>query len=539
MKMLEKKNINIQIYLSLIVISLAISIYTQWPALSSPYVINDDVRQLIYWMGRFHDPQLFNNDIYVQFSSYVTPLGFKWLYYVLTFFMDPVFTGKLLSIFLFVLSAIFLYKLGEVIQSRYTGIFLFLLFCCYPVHIERFAGGLERAFAFPLLILFLFYLQQFKIKECAFTLALQILFYPAIFLISFFCLIFTLLFTPKKASEYFNDKKSIMRILLPIIILCIFLIYKFISKPEFLGSLTDIQTILSNQSSMVYGRSPSLPVKSIFFVAQELLFSHKFFFFALPFYLMALIYDIFQKKSYSSHKYKITFFLLFSSILAYLLARSFLLKLYFPIKYVEYSLPLVSLIIIACAAGFIIRIINSRWMRVVFLVIFVFFAHLFYVDSIKPGIGCEIDQRRQVPLFTYIGALPKDSLILANPYLSDDVSCFSRKKVFVKYELSHPWFNDYAKIIQQRLIDFYLVYFSESGEEIYEFCKNNGIGFIIVDKTDFSEEDLNKLASYTESSSVKKGKAFFLLNIPKEKILFQTSDGRYFVIKPDTKTLSH
>ena len=43
--------------------------------LSSPYVINDDVRQQIYWMQRWQDPELFQGDWRSDYARFYVPWG--------------------------------------------------------------------------------------------------------------------------------------------------------------------------------------------------------------------------------------------------------------------------------------------------------------------------------------------------------------------------------------------------------------------------------------------------------------------------------
>ncbi|MEB3229790.1 MAG: hypothetical protein VKJ64_02185, partial [Leptolyngbyaceae bacterium] len=51
-------------------------------AIADPLVVQDDARQFVFWMQRWHDPTLFPNDPIADYFESVTPWGFKGLYAV-------------------------------------------------------------------------------------------------------------------------------------------------------------------------------------------------------------------------------------------------------------------------------------------------------------------------------------------------------------------------------------------------------------------------------------------------------------------------
>lgn len=52
-----------------------------WPSLTNPYVIDDDVRQQIFWMQQWNDPELFQNDILTGYARNYVPWGVQAIYY--------------------------------------------------------------------------------------------------------------------------------------------------------------------------------------------------------------------------------------------------------------------------------------------------------------------------------------------------------------------------------------------------------------------------------------------------------------------------
>ena len=104
-----------------ILIALAIAIYSNFPALTNRYVFCDDVRQQIYWMQQFRDPDLFKGDLLTDYAKYIVPWGVTFLYYALSFIIDPIITSKLLPVILFSISALYVFKLVRHFTDNYTA----------------------------------------------------------------------------------------------------------------------------------------------------------------------------------------------------------------------------------------------------------------------------------------------------------------------------------------------------------------------------------------------------------------------------------
>ncbi len=491
------KNSNLAIYAFLTAVALLVGVCTQWPALSSPYVIiEDDVAQHTYWMAKYHDPELFNDDIYVQYIDFMLPAGFKAVYYVGTFLTDPVTLGNVLSLILFALSAVLFFKLGSAMQGVYAGLTLSLLFMCFPSHILSFAGGLGRAFAYPLLAAFLYYLLRLNLRACIVLLVLQIFFYPGVFFISFLALVMVLI-----GERKFWSKGTFPALFIPLAIFGAYMLYKSLIKPAFLGNLTDIDVILANPDHPVYGRSQNVPPQSLWVVTRDLLMSHKLFIIGSFLFVLAALSDLKERKAEALRKYLVILSLFVASVVMYQVSNAVLLKLHLPIKYVRYSFPLIGLMVIATGAGFAFSRITSLRLRMIFLGaigLAVFFMYpplsLFIHQSQAPGVHYvrrdmpDIDQQAYEELYEYIAMLPKDAVIAANPRLSDYISVFSQRRTFLKYEMSYPWFDKYAQTVEQRTRDFYRAYYSASRDEVHDFCVRHDVDYMVVTRDDFSKE---------------------------------------------------
>ncbi|MDD3471598.1 MAG: hypothetical protein PHS86_02345, partial [Syntrophaceae bacterium] len=95
-------------FLLVIISALFVYIVGHFEAITNPYVINDDVRQQIYWMQRWSDPELFQNDYLTRYAENYVPIGVKSIYYAFSGIINPVQFSKVLTGFLFVVNAVLL-----------------------------------------------------------------------------------------------------------------------------------------------------------------------------------------------------------------------------------------------------------------------------------------------------------------------------------------------------------------------------------------------------------------------------------------------
>ncbi|MHC1713192.1 MAG: hypothetical protein AB9872_13675 [Solidesulfovibrio sp.] len=155
----------------------------------SAYVINDDVRQQLYWMARWLDPALYPPDLLGDYAAGYVPVGVKALYFsaVRGLGIDPILFSRLLSGGLFLVLGLSLFGLGVALEGRTLGYFAVATSWLLPFFLKNISGGLSRSFAAPLLALFLLAWMRKSDRGMAVILILQAIFIPYIAVVSAGC----------------------------------------------------------------------------------------------------------------------------------------------------------------------------------------------------------------------------------------------------------------------------------------------------------------------------------------------------------------
>jgi hypothetical protein len=128
--------------------------YAHSQAFSNLFIINDDVRQQIFWMQQWLDPELFRGDLLSDYARHYVTWGVKGLYWLVSPALNPLLFSKVLPGALFLVLAGCLFKIGEALGRRTLGWITVAVFWLQPFFLYHMSGGLARAFAAPLLALF-------------------------------------------------------------------------------------------------------------------------------------------------------------------------------------------------------------------------------------------------------------------------------------------------------------------------------------------------------------------------------------------------
>lgn len=529
-------------------VAMFIGICSQFPALINPYMIGSDFRGTLYWTRQFRDNTLFPNDFLTEHMKYFQPWGLVGLYYVLSFVIDPVLISKILPVFLVALSSLYLFKLVRHLANRYTAWLTALIFMTSFPYVERMTGGVAGSFSFPLLIVFLYYLTKKDYFKSSFLLVLQVLFYPVIFFISALAYSFMFIKIRDRKISFDSSSPKIISFILGVLLSGSLLYGKYVLSPRpFPDTFVTRSEMIGQPEYYEGGRNHLLPVSPLRkelgrnirrglltreFLRQnpavDLLRSARLEG-AATFLIVASLLFLLWKTKFSLPQELFSLFL--ASIAMYQLSDWFLPRLYFPSRHLEYSVPLLTLILFAAVAGKLMEGIKAPLTRKLFQVVG---ASILVFLNFDLGRGMFVNASSHAELFAFLKTLPKTALIAAHPELASGIPTFVLRKVFIQFETSDLLSRRYWEIFKKRTFDFFDAYYAEDLSSIYRFCKENGIDYLVVNEKDFEENSWVRGPIYFEpfNTTVRKKigerRDFALRNIPEGNKLF-TKNGLFVI----------
>lgn len=155
-------------------------------AFAGDYVLQDDARQHVFWMQRFLDPTLFPQDIIADYFQSVAPAGYTALYWFgAKVGLYPMLFHKLLPMVLGLITTAYCFGISlQVLPIPATAFISSLLLNQNLWMKDDLVSATPRAFLYPFLAAFLYYLLRRSLLPCLAAIALQGLFYPQSMLLS-------------------------------------------------------------------------------------------------------------------------------------------------------------------------------------------------------------------------------------------------------------------------------------------------------------------------------------------------------------------
>lgn len=548
LKIVDKNNKTIWIIIILF-LSLVVTLFCQYPILKNKYIIQGDVRQNIFWMEKFRDPELFKDDIYLRYSAWFTPIGVKSFYFLTSFFSEPVIVTKLLPFILCPLAALYFFGIGKFIRNQRAGIllaFLFILLAFYK-GLAYFEDGCAGDFSSVVLVIFLYYFIRKDYLKAGLAIVLQAIFYPPFCAVSFFSYAISFIKYRQGLFSFEKDRRKLIYFVTALIICISILASKYLFCSQEFGkvlTITQLKSMPEFYKKEIYGGDDPPRVKTPYFFSSVLerltndmdgiTLNYST---SLLFGISIILLILLRKKALRLPK-ELWYFIV-SSWALYILSNKIMLILYEPSRYVRMPFPVFLIIFNAVNFDILIHSIKKNIHRRAVLLIFVTCILIFYLLNINRYHYIATDKK----LYSFLSSLPKDILVAGHPENMNYIPTYAKRKTFLIEELLIPYFQKYYNEMKKKTYDFFDAYYATSGEQVYAFCKRNGITHFVVYKSHFSEDYLHdKIFYYSPFNdwiinliNKRDKKHFILNNIADNKKLLIDKD--YFVISCNKETL--
>lgn len=507
-------------------------------------------------------------------------LGWWGLMRIGRIFMDPVVFSKVFPWFVLLVTIIYLYILGRRLGGPPAG----FLACIFLLHMPYLPGslvGIPNVFAFPLLIAFLYHLHQGHHRRLLVLMVLQALFYAPILVSTVGIYMVHQIQRrgdPGRLTFLWRDARLLrmgitLAVLVPILFpwgmlakegkdRLEFASYETLAERDIVrqchkqlsgegdpdcGTHAECYGILRQypfilwtehflmalgQPIVVSGNPPALVDE--YPPAWETRFAPAI---ALTLLLLVAILVGPRIAAQSRLLQKV----LLSSSLLYLAALLAAFYLFFPQRYVQYTLTLTSVLLVAMlVAGAFrgLRPVVRGAAPLAFSVIYLFF--------LGSGIraGSDLYQRAEVPpaVLQYLAKVDPSSVIAGPTILMNDVALFSNRRAFLicEEELNENLLDGKLHdIIKNRVGILNKMYFSRTGTELLASMSRNRIDYMLVRGADFhlpaTEEGGPEICDGRSRTQVhrylQEGGPFFLAAPPAGVVV--KAEGRFSVVSRD------
>lgn len=537
-----------------VAIALLVATWAHWSTLTQPYVVNNDAHQHTFWMHSLEDPELFEGDLLAHYSLAYQPPGYVWLFRSLSLVVNPLTAARFLPLLLFALSAGLLLLVVRSFSGRFEALLSCSIFLASPLFLQKMAGAHPRAFATPFLLLTLLLLFRRRHRSLGLLLVMQSLFYPMIFLLSSATSLLGLLFGQLRLVDRRLRPVTSWRVFVPVslgvLLGCGALVTRYWGPEDpQIGSLVTRAEMEASPEFFAGGRARHLPQRGLQRNTEQVIRQ------GLPntgrvlgidtfnrmpgwqfrFLLLLLLVTIFLAVRRRGFLPAPWLALAISSVALYLLADYLLLRLFFPKRYVMYSISLLVVVAVALAAGALLRLIPAGWARQTAQALSLTVVALHLPGMAGAGLD---DYSPRGELYRFAATLPKDAILAGHPTSLEGIPLFSGRRVLATLETSTPYYTGYWQQLKDRLYPFFEAYYGSDPSALASWLKHQDIDYLVVDESTFDKEFLARprrgayfqpFGAYIDTVVAGSG-GFAALEIPEERRTFESSDGRLWMV---------
>ncbi|MGQ4647887.1 hypothetical protein [Lyngbya aestuarii] len=476
-------------------------------AFAGEYVVQDDARQHVFWMQRFVDSTLFPNDLIADYFQSVAPPGYTALYQLMAVGgINPMLFNKFLPLVLLLITTGYFFGVClEMFPVPAAGFIATLLLNQNLWISDDVSSGTPRAFLYPLLGAFFYYLLRRSWLPCLVIIFLQGLFYPPCILIAAAVLLLQPLRWENRRIKFSRQKKDYWFVAAGLGVSLLMLLPYALIDSQFSPTIELAQA--KTMAEFLPGGRTSFfsddPWKFWFNGERSGMFPKTILTPAtlsvgllLPILLQFTAQLPLVKKVKSEAIFLVQ--LIVASFGLFFAAHAVLFTLYLPSRYTHHSLK----IVIALAAAIAITILLDglfHWAKqhnqppkqqIVALGItgLVGIALIMYPRFLEdfPDLNYKVGQAPA--LYKFFAQQPKNGLIASLTEEADNLPSFSGRSVLVSREHAIPYHTGYYQPFRQRAIDLIKAQYSPNIVEVKKFIEKYNINFLLLDRAAFTPE---------------------------------------------------
>lgn len=475
-------------------------------AFISPYAVQDDARQHIFWMLRFIDPELFPNDLIADYFQSVAPAGYTAIYKLATSIgINPFIFGKIVPGILGLICTYYIFYIClEMLPIPMAGFIATLVMNQAIWMKDDVASATPRAFIYPLFLAFLYYLLKRNLLGVGIAIALIGLFYPQYVFVASGILILRLISWRNGKFQLTSDKQNFIFGTVGLGVAFLVLLPYALTSSEFGPAISrqqamELREFYPGGRSTFFHRHPKdfwltgkrsgMFPKSLFTPATQcaaLLFP-----FILPF---ASVFPLIQKIKTGIW---LLLQLLLSSLGMFFFAHLLIFKLHLPSRYTGLSFRIIVALTTAIALTLIIDAL-LRWAtqdsgkikRAIALTLTsLIAASLILYPAFVKGFPLVRYKVGDAPaLYQFLQQQPKDILIASLSEEVNQIPTFARRSILTGREYAIPYQVGYYSQFRQRTLDLIRAQYTPNLTELKNFIQKYEIDFWLLHRGAFTPE---------------------------------------------------
>ncbi|MEO1427764.1 MAG: hypothetical protein AAFV71_01605 [Cyanobacteria bacterium J06633_8] len=501
-------------------------------AFSSEYVVQDDARQHVFWMMRFLDSNLFPNDFIADYFQSVAPVGYSSIYnWFAILGVNPLFLSKLLPLVLGIISTAYCFALCmRIFPVPITGFIATVILNQNLWMRSDLASATGRAFTYPLMFAFLYYLLSRSLLPCLVSIGLLGVFYPQCVFICAGILIIRIWNWQTGSFRFSQERERYIFCIVGLGVAFLVMLPYAIKSSEF-GPVITVNQARQLPELFLGGRSVFFNDNLFYYflygrsgIITANLFAPTTIFTALILPFIRQFRTKFPLLRKLNSDVMLLPQILLVSLVMFIASHILLFKLYLPSRYTQYSLIIVLVLYAAITLTIMLDTILSigskqtisysltRQFFAISFTVFISITLLFYYPFFIKNFPKSGYVTGNFPvLYEFFKKQPKDTLIASIASEADNLPTFSQRSILAAREYAIPWQFGYYQKFRQRTIELIQAEYSSNLADVKNLVQKYGIDFWLLEPETFTPDYIKRskwlkqylLSDLTEDKLVK------------------------------------
>lgn len=474
------------------------------------YIVQDDVRQHVFWMERFRYPDLFPQDLIADYFQSVAPTGYTTLYQLLAKLgIDPIVTSKVLPPVLGLITTAYCFGVSmQMLPVPYAGFISSLLLnqCMWTK--SDLASATPRAFVFPLILAFAYYLLRSAIVPCLISIALIGLFYPQYIFIASGVLVLRCFVIEHRRPHLVHDRSTWILNGTGLAIALGVILFYALNHSSF-GPTLSVAEAKTLPEFLPGGRAPFFHDNAWEFWVDGR--GSGF----LPSLMPVLVYSglllpgllrLPQALPLSQHVTTQVHWLtqmILTSIFMFLAAHALLFKLHLPSRYTGNSFRIVlslaaGIAIVLLLDGLFQGLLTTTWSRLrqqslaIATTALLMATLVLYPNLVPKFPNAQYIEGDDPELYKFFANQPTDTLIVSLTKEGDNLPTYSQRSILTGEEYAIPYHAGYYRQFRQRTLEAIAAQYSPDLKQVSQFTQKYGVDFWLLDRQAFEVDYLQR-----------------------------------------------
>jgi len=517
------------------IFAIALGLFVVRDALSDPLIVQDDVRQHVFWMVRFDNPDLLPNDPIADYFQSVAPGGYTLLYRLVDWLgIAPIDFNRFLPVLISLATTIVVY--GVTIELFPVPLAGFLATAILNMTLwmkDDLVSGTPRAFVYLVLALFLYGIVRRCWWQAAGAIVLTVLFYPQYAIVEG-----TIAFIggcaeslpalsanlangsdrSGRSSAFDAKRQTSARFFFSLWAIAILVLLPYAIGSSEYGPTIDLEQARQSAEFWPRGRSRFFDEDSWkFWMSGDRSgffpnYTPTFLWFGILLPLVAQFPSVFPLVRRLDRRSALLGWWLITTIGLFGLSHLLLFRLHLPSRYAHHNLKLLmsiasAIFVTICLEALWRGLTRSRRLTVwgvvggvfgVALLVSVAGSPLWLYDNVRQAYRTG----RQPELYAFLQTTPIDNKIAGIDGEINNLPTFTQRSIVFGFEYAIPYHQGYYLPLKQRGIDTIAAFYSPDRQRVAEFVERYDLGYWLVRRSSFNAEAIredDRLGSTVES----------------------------------------